>query len=170
MEFNLTDQMEFFEIQDYCILHGNSLEDLTIQSFFNFGVQKFTRLRLVTTMCDTLACFLGLNNLTPLADYHLMKGNITRILYIKKNFLKKILIEKYCVYTAVMCFDLRFRKKEIIIFWNPFLPLMNYIHTEFSNFCAKIDVCRYTHFTCQKDHKSSIPFPPKFSVIFFRML
>ena len=73
MEFNLTDQMEFFEIQDYCILHGNRLEDLTIQSFFNFGVQKFTRLRLVTTMCDTLACFLGLNNLTPLADYHLMK-------------------------------------------------------------------------------------------------
>ena len=62
-------------IQDYCILYGNSLEDLTIQSFFNFGVQKFTRLRLVTTMCDTLACFLGLNNLTPLADYHLMKGN-----------------------------------------------------------------------------------------------
>ena len=103
MEFNLTDQMEFFEIQDYCILHGNSLEDLTIQSFFNFGVQKFTRLRLVTTMCDTLACFLGLNNLTPLADYHLMKGNITRILYnLKKNVLKKILIEKYCDYSYVL--------------------------------------------------------------------
>ena len=76
MEFTLTDDIEPTEIMDYCIVHGNSAGDLTIQSFFNFGVQKFTRLRLVTTMCDTMACFLGLDNIRPLTDHPLMKGKI----------------------------------------------------------------------------------------------
>lgn len=69
LEFYLTQDLQPDEILDYCIVHGNSPEELTIQSFFNFAVQKFTKLRLITTMCDTLACFLGLNNDNALSEY-----------------------------------------------------------------------------------------------------
>ena len=73
MAFTMVPDIEPYEILDYCIFHGNSIHDMTVQSFFNFGVQKFTRLRLVTTMCDTVACFLGLDNLSPLSEHQLMK-------------------------------------------------------------------------------------------------
>ena len=62
------------EIFDHCILYGDSPTDLNIQSFFNFECQKFTKLKLITTMCDTLACFLGLNNENPLSKHSLVEG------------------------------------------------------------------------------------------------
>jgi hypothetical protein len=74
LEFNLSKDIEDDEILDYCILHGDTMEELTIQSFFNFAVQKFTKLRLITTMCDTLACFLGLDTDMPLAQFPLLVG------------------------------------------------------------------------------------------------
>ncbi len=74
LEFALVKDLQPEEILDYCILHGDSAADLVIQSFFNFRVQKFTKLRLVTTMCDTIACFLGLKNDNPLAKHPLLKG------------------------------------------------------------------------------------------------
>ena len=75
LEFHFVKDLQNEEILDYAILHGDSTADLTLQSFFNFDVQKFTRLRLITTMCDTLACFLGLNNLNPLSQHPLVVGN-----------------------------------------------------------------------------------------------
>ena len=64
------------EIFDHCILYGDSPTDLNIQSFFNFECQKFTKLKLITTMCDTLACFLGLNNENPLSKHSLVEGKV----------------------------------------------------------------------------------------------
>ena len=75
LEFQLDKDLEFEDILDFVLLHGDSPEDLTVQSFFNFDVQKFTKLRLITTMCDTLACFLGLNNENPLSQHPLVVGN-----------------------------------------------------------------------------------------------
>ena len=71
LQFYLVEKLD--QVADYCILHGDSLEDLTIQSFFNFSVQKFTKLRQITTMCDTMACFLGLSNETPLSKHPLIE-------------------------------------------------------------------------------------------------
>ena len=42
LEFHLTKDIQPNEIFDYCIVHGKEADDMHIQSFFNFGVQKFT--------------------------------------------------------------------------------------------------------------------------------
>ena len=76
LEFHLVDDMDVAEIFDHCILYGDSPTDLNIQSFFNFECQKFTKLKLITTMCDTLACFLGLNNENPLSKHSLVVGKV----------------------------------------------------------------------------------------------
>lgn len=47
---------------------------LLFQTFINFSQTKFNPQRLLTVMCDTLSCFLGLDNQTPLTDCTIFKG------------------------------------------------------------------------------------------------
>ena len=48
---------------------------ILFQTFINFNYQKFPAMRLVTIFCDTIACFLGLGNATPLSQCTVLKGN-----------------------------------------------------------------------------------------------
>ncbi len=45
MEFQLVDDLQSEEIYDYCLLHGNNVMEMTIQSFFNLSMQVFPTLR-----------------------------------------------------------------------------------------------------------------------------
>jgi len=62
------------EIMDYAIVSGDDIYELTIQTFINFNYQKFTAMRLVTILCDTVSCFLGLGNTTPLTECQILVG------------------------------------------------------------------------------------------------
>ena len=76
LEFHLVNDMKEEEIFDHCILYGDSPSDLNIQSFFNFDCQKFTTLKLITTMCDTMSCFLGLSNENLLSKHPIVEGKL----------------------------------------------------------------------------------------------
>ena len=62
------------EIMDYAMISGDDIDELTIQTFINFNYQKFTAMRLVTILCDTMSCFLGLGNTTPLTECQILVG------------------------------------------------------------------------------------------------
>ena len=64
------------EIMDYGMVSGDDADELVIQTFINFNYQKFTAMRLVTIFCDTISCFLGLGNATPLTECQLLVGNL----------------------------------------------------------------------------------------------
>ena len=75
LHFDFTEEVRPFELLDYCLLSGDSYETLQIQSFFNFNIQKLTKMRLISTMCDTISCFLGLDDSQPLSQHSLVEGN-----------------------------------------------------------------------------------------------
>ena len=69
------DDMLREEIMDYAMISGDDADELVIQTFINFNYQKFTAMRLVTILCDTMSCFLGLGNTTSLTECQLLVGN-----------------------------------------------------------------------------------------------
>ena len=62
------------DLCDYAIMSGDGVEDLIIQGLFNFQTMKYNNNKVITIMLDTLSCFLGFGNITPITQYPLMKG------------------------------------------------------------------------------------------------
>lgn len=75
MEFTIVPDILREEIMDYAIVSGDNPNDLKMQTFINFNYTKFNTMRLITIMCDTLSCFLGLGNQTPLTDSQIFKDS-----------------------------------------------------------------------------------------------
>ena len=86
MEFTLVDDIKPEDLCDYAIMSGDGVEDLIIQGLFNFQTMKYNNNKVITIMLDTLSCFLGFGNITPITQYPLMKG---------ENRLPKIVILLY---------------------------------------------------------------------------
>ena len=74
MEFTLVDDIKPEDLCDYAIMSGDGVEDLIIQGLFNFQTMKYNNNKVITIMLDTLSCFLGFGNITPITQYPLMKG------------------------------------------------------------------------------------------------
>jgi hypothetical protein len=74
MEFRLVGDISREEIMDYALVSGDHARNLVIQTLLNFNHQKFPATRLVTIICDTMSCFLGIGNQSALTDYPLVKG------------------------------------------------------------------------------------------------
>ena len=69
-----------FQVLDYALLEGDHANDLKIRSFFQFVKNKYTNHRLVTTMLDTISCFVGYDNLKPLYEHPKVVGECDQVL------------------------------------------------------------------------------------------
>ena len=90
MEFTLVDDIKPEDVYDYAIMSGDGVEDLTIQGLFNFTAMKYNNNKVITIMLDTLSCFLGYGNITPITEYPLMRGrlyNLTSLIYFSSYIL-----------------------------------------------------------------------------------
>ena len=112
MEFTLVDDIKPEDVYDYAIMSGDGVEDLTIQGLFNFTAMKYNNNKVITIMLDTLSCFLGYGNITPITEYPLMRGrlyNLTSLIYFIvyprpkyncNNFLNSDTFETYATKTC----------------------------------------------------------------------
>ena len=96
IEFTLVDDIKPEDVCDYAIMSGDGVEDLTIQGLFNFNAMKYNNNKVITIMLDTLSCFLGYGNITPITEYPLMRG-IDFHLMLPIQFVYSCLVPPPCV-------------------------------------------------------------------------